>query len=134
MCLKRRCCRVGVDIPIVVNEYGGAILTFEDEWNTYVKKQGLNNPWHTRMRVIKARIDGIPSKETMPTEKEFKSFQEQRNLFIAARVKDRFGYDKYVEFCGQHDLEPTNGPGNEPCKNGSGQCHIDCWQYGTNCL
>lgn len=116
--------------PIILNEYGSAILAFEDAWRHYAQEQGIVDPSMVRMRIIRARLQGAKSNEVMPTEEEYQEYKRLRDLFIAARVFDRFGYDKLVEFCGQRGLLVENGPGKEPCLSRDGQCHMDCWKFG----
>lgn len=115
--------------PIILNEYGSAILAFEDAWNHESQEQGLINPWHVRMRIIKAHLDGQKINEKMPSDAEFDAYKKAKDLYIAARVRDRFGYDKYLEYCGHCGLEPAQEPGYEPCKVADNQCSFYCWKY-----
>ena len=112
------------------NNYGEALLAFENAWRLHLQEEGITDPEMVRSRIIRARLKGLTNTERMPTVEEIEAFKKQKHLWMAARVFDRFGYDAYLGYCGWHDLMAENGPGHEPCKANDKQCHMDCWKFG----
>lgn len=125
----------------ITDEAGTRIMLFHNQFNLWARKHNMENPFEKARAILRPNLKEVNGKHyvepldedvVLPDEKECMAWLKAENAFVALRIYEKIGYERFVKYCSQHDIDDLVNKV-LPCGSRDNNCHIYCKYYGLNC-
>lgn len=117
------------------------ILNYGLEFKQWARENGIRDPFHAELALIKINEDGVTNIEIeedengniklinnplVPSDEEKRNWNKMEREYISRRCFEEIGYEAFLERAPKDIIERDEFV---PCRSADRQCRFDCYRF-----